>query len=726
MTYTVAPRSDLEVVNLVVPEDALDGEAIDVTWQVKNNGDSDAVGPWTDAIYIALNGDRNQAVRIGTFVMSQGLAAGHSYTRTENFRLPKHVEGVFEVYVTPDVGNKIIDPDPSNDDTFWDTITIGLTPRPNLQVTTLTIPETVTAGAVVDVEWTVSNAAVTATPTGGSRWYDGVYLSLDNKLDGGDLNLAWVNNLSALASAEQYKNAGNYRIPQAAQGPMYIIVKVDASGSVDEYPNEADNVKAALINIDAQPVPPPDLVVSNVEGPTEAFDGTQITVYYKVTNKGAGVTFPGYWTDSLWLSADKTAPGGKQDYRIGSAAHSGALEVGEFYEGSVTGTIPEHLQGVFELMVYTDAWNQVFELTFDVNKNPDDPNAIDNNNFKTAGQPLTIIYTPPADLEVTHVEAPAGAVGGEQVTLSYTVANNGSNVTDLDRWADAVYIADNPEGQSKVLVFGLLHEGVLEQGKNYTEEVTFTLPPSAAGSYFIIETNVDPNILLTDQEELLLQMDGVIERIEESIGDLSSMSIGEGLRQDRQPEQVRTAGHPVGQRRGGSTAGLGRPLYRQQRPGRGQQYRSGAGRSGRDRRGTARIRLFRRSGRDFLDRDQRWRLRSLQRHRALDGLRIRLQGSGIHLQPCRVRGQRGARIPLSRIRHPALRPGTRGKLHRHHQHEPSPRERRTALRLRVHGPGSPDGRLVGAASTASPPSSSRTGPKNINPGSTKETPSPTN
>ena len=157
--------------------------------------------------------------------------AGLSYTRTENFRLPKYISGVYEVFVRTDVNGAVLDPDRTNNDTAWDSITVQLYERPDLQVTSMTIPATVTAGAVVDVEWVVSNLGDAATPTGGSRWYDGVYLSLDNKLDGGDLQLGWVQNGSALAIGEQYSSYGNWRIPQAAQGLMYIIVKVDASNS---------------------------------------------------------------------------------------------------------------------------------------------------------------------------------------------------------------------------------------------------------------------------------------------------------------------------------------------------------------------------------------------------------------------------------------------------------------------------------------------------------------
>ena len=116
VTYTVAPRADLEIVSVTAPASAADGAAIDVTWTVRNNAGTGATGSWTDGIYIAPNGDRNQAIRIGAFTVSQGLGAGYTYTRTENFRLPLHITGVYALYVKTDIYNQVLDPDRTNND----------------------------------------------------------------------------------------------------------------------------------------------------------------------------------------------------------------------------------------------------------------------------------------------------------------------------------------------------------------------------------------------------------------------------------------------------------------------------------------------------------------------------------------------------------------------------------------------------------------------------------
>src|SRR5207248_7573627 len=114
---------------------------------------------------------------------------------------------------------------------------------------------------------------------------------------------------------------------------------------------------------------------------------------------------------AIWLTRSKTRrpDSSKGDVYLGSFNHNGELKVGEFYDNAVTVTIPIHLQGQFFLTVYADGSNGVFESSFDINVNPDLPNDIDGSNIKSTS--FTVLYTPPADLEVTDVKAPASANG---------------------------------------------------------------------------------------------------------------------------------------------------------------------------------------------------------------------------------------------------------------------------------------------------------------------------
>src|SRR5712691_10927340 len=85
-------------------------------------------------------------------------------------------------------------------------------------------------------------------------------------------------------------------------------------------------------------------------------------------------------------------------------------------------------------------------------------------------------------------------------------------------------------------MFALPHAGALDVGQSYSETATFTLPPSAAGTHFIVQTNVDPNIALTDEELFLDQVQQILARAEAALGkpllEASAADIAKLTRQD--------------------------------------------------------------------------------------------------------------------------------------------------------------------------------------------------
>src|SRR5690606_27539849 len=81
-----------------------------------------------------------------------------------------------------------------------------------------------------------------------------------------------------------------------------------------------------------------------------------------------------------------------------------------------------------------------------------------------------------------------------------------------------IYLSTDGTLSGAVRLFGVPHFGTLESGQSYTETVTFPLPPSAKGTHFIVETNVDPGQITTQSETLLQQVAGIIRRAEERLG----------------------------------------------------------------------------------------------------------------------------------------------------------------------------------------------------------------
>ncbi|MCC6234076.1 MAG: hypothetical protein IT580_15635, partial [Verrucomicrobiales bacterium] len=522
VTFIPPPQSDLEITRVTAPSEALDGAAIDVSWTVRNNGPDPVFDSWTDVVYLAPNGSLSGATVLGSFRVDPPLDAGRTYTRTVSFTLPSKIQGVYAIVVRTDANGAIDPARAANNQMPSGALTISLRTRPDLQVTQANGPETVTAGAAIDVRWTVSNLGSSPTPVGGSRWLDGVYLSLNNTLDGGDLLLGSLDNGQALAPGQNYISTANYRLPRQFSGNMFLIFAPDYTNVVDEAPNPAPDYVAVPIAIDAIPVPPPDLVLTSVTAPVEAFDGTHIVVRYTVENRGPGPTSIASWTDSLWLTTTKERPNPSTgDIALGYSGHSGVLQPGERYEASLSVRLPSEMRGQFYITAWTDSSDAVFETALATNVNPDAPSDIQGSNFK-ASTPISILLQPSADLVVTQVLAPTTALGGSQVTLTWTVKNEGAIATQVDRWVDAVYLSTAPtldeRGAVTTRVFAAPNFGTLLPGQSYTQVATFTLPPSAEGSYFIVQTNENPNILSDVEDQLFAEVEAIIRRAERELG----------------------------------------------------------------------------------------------------------------------------------------------------------------------------------------------------------------
>ena len=83
----------------------------------------------------------------------------------------------------------------------------------------------------------MKNLRSAATPTGGSRWTDAVFLSFDNKL-GGDIFLGRQDNVSALEVAESYANGGNFQLPAGVSGNLFVLIRPDDTNRNDEFPDD--------------------------------------------------------------------------------------------------------------------------------------------------------------------------------------------------------------------------------------------------------------------------------------------------------------------------------------------------------------------------------------------------------------------------------------------------------------------------------------------------------
>ncbi len=499
---TLSDPPDLEVTEIIGPTNQVfAGSRIDVQWSVRNVGTNDATGStWVDRVSIREAGNAAAPlITLGNFTYTLPLEAGKSYSRVEQVTLPSGLQGAFEIVVETNVTGSLYEAGLSDNNRLVNdaVITVALPPRPDLQILTANAPPTVSALGAASLDFTVINQSTVGTTT--PNWTDRVYLSLDNQISSDDALLTSPSNQSALEPQGQYlTQTESFIIPRRFAGEVFFLIQIDAGGGVTEV-NENNNVLA--VPVEVIPLPPSDLVASDVVAPAQAFDGNTIEVRYTVTNRGSGPTDREAWNDTIWLARDARRPSplrtrpdgttfGKGDIKLATLTHSGPLDVGESYEVTTTVRLPERQTGELFITVWSDAFDVVTEVTNADYINPDDPNELENNNYKA--RPITVVLTPPPDLEVTSVSPQVSGVGGEPYTVSWTVANEGNSAATESSWNDRVYLSNSPilgEGSRQWILGDVKHQGGLGVGETYSASATFDLTPPAAGLFVIVETN---------------------------------------------------------------------------------------------------------------------------------------------------------------------------------------------------------------------------------------------
>jgi 6-phosphogluconolactonase (cycloisomerase 2 family) len=404
VAVTVTPLPDLKPLTLTAsPTTANGGDKVDVTWTVQNVGPGDASGnTWFDSLLLKQAGT-NGFTDVGDFTYPNLLPSGKSYTRTEQVQLPSNTAGVFQFGLTTN-NTTIVDPD---------LFTLTLPPLPDLQVQSVTAPDTAQAGGTVSLDFTVINQG---TVEAAGHWSDSVYLSLDNKIDNGATLLGSFPNQAALGHGEEYKTtASDLLVPKRFSGPGYLIVQTNSGGL-----SESDTSNNTFVwPITITPLPPADLVTHDVAAADQAYDGSTLSVQYTVTNRGVGVTDESAWSDTIWLQPASDADNGiiprpnplHGDVLLATLPHQGLLGTDPSlitpptsYTVNTTVTLPKHILGQYYITPWADSFDTVIKSTLDVNVNPDDPNELNNDNWKA--RPITVLLTPPPDLVVTSVTPP--------------------------------------------------------------------------------------------------------------------------------------------------------------------------------------------------------------------------------------------------------------------------------------------------------------------------------
>lgn len=281
---------------------------------------------------------------------------------------------------------------------------------PDLVVDQVTAPKSAFSSTNISISWKVKNTGNGATS---GSWWDFIYLSTDPVYDVTDVYLGGIQNPSGLNSSQTYNQSHTVTLPNGVQGNYYLFVVADKYNNLNEVDNNNNSNRdtgKTVISL----TPPPDLIVTSVTRPSNAFSGQPANIIYKVKNNGTGSTRSGGWYDNVYLSTEKVL--NNTSYNLGRVWSSYKLDKDSGYTRSLAVNIPNYISGKYFIIVQTDQANHEYE------------HSAESNNY-TSSDTLKVILTPPPDLIVDGVSVADTVSNNESTLLDYFTINDGGTAT---------------------------------------------------------------------------------------------------------------------------------------------------------------------------------------------------------------------------------------------------------------------------------------------------------
>ena len=539
---------DLVVTQVTGPQVANSGDTIEFSWTVTNNGLATASGTWTDTIYLdALNASQTDH-NLGSFSYTGELAPGASLTRVQQVQLPITLSGSYQFVVITDASQNLNEgvSETNNTASTSTPIEVSLSPRPNLQVSSVSAPDSVFAGNESVIQWTVTNNGTASTdePT----WHDSVWLSLDDASDENDIYLGEAANPAYLNVGESYTNQLTVKLPEIS-GNYRFIVKADSGNQVFEANAENDN-SAASNYTQINPIPlseMPDLIVPTVTSPTQAFSGQQMILNFTLSNQGEGelqgdafAKQHGYPVDGIttfyfpslsslfspeaaitvYMSSNATLDNedtllttddlnlsyiggievilGQEHFFPGANGSGSSWSEPDRYFWKYYDYLPKPLgkdnyQGAIAVTLPVGVSGEFYYFVTAQSLGGKEVSTL--NNVGATATPMQVVLTPPPDLEVSALSAPSEGVAGHDITVTYRADNFGLSTTPNHYWTDKFYLSLDAvlNRDTDISLQTIGHFGALDPDDSYSQTVELTLPNGLDGTYYLIAETDDQN-----------------------------------------------------------------------------------------------------------------------------------------------------------------------------------------------------------------------------------------
>ncbi len=429
MYVFLSPVPDLRVAKIIVQNSAFSGQAVAVTWSVKNYGLANTGNvSWSDRVYFSNQAEPGGGmVNLGSFQRTGDLAPDSLYEMTRTVNIPNYIFGKYFLIVTTDVYNQVYEHALENNNHLSsDTLTIYLTPPPDLVTTSVIAPLSASVRQPLSIQYTVQNQGAN---TAVRSWHDKIYLSNSLTLNTSTAFLLHeVGITKSLLPDSSYTKQISFTLPSNISGPYYFFVFCDARQQVFEHLSEENNI---LRCPNATEMLTPDLVSASMMQPDSMNSGTLFQFDYYIKNNGPGLLF-GSWTDRFHLSR---LPDFNPDSSVVLATKpvsNSLLQVGDSIFLTMYLTLPDGIEGYYYLYVGNDIHNTIFEA------------GAENNNIARTDS-FYISLAPWPDLTGLAVILPDTLTAGFPYTISYSVKNAGPGILQGKTWKEQFIFSTNPD-----------------------------------------------------------------------------------------------------------------------------------------------------------------------------------------------------------------------------------------------------------------------------------------
>ena len=441
------------------------GSAVDFTWTLENAGIADAIGPWTNTVFLSTDAVASaDDIAVGAWTDTT-LVTGSARKASVAGSIPLRnelVDGSYYFILKADANASVPEVSEANNVAVLGPVSIVRPPLANLQATLVGIPTAVALGVPFDTTIEVRNEGV-------ASFSETVTITL--ALEGaaaGEVLATW--NLAGGMEPNETRSVGGSVVVPATNLPfgltagnaLRLVACVDSTVAVVES-SETDNCATSA----DLPILRPDLVVTSVTAPATALAGSTISVQYVARNDGAAVA-AGVSRDGAYLSLDELVGG---DFLLTVAPVVDAIEPGASVIRTVQVPIPDDAEGARWIVIELDDGAALQE-------------ANESNNGEAATIPIVVEPLDRPDLVVDAIVVPSTVRARQKFTASVTVRNAGSQPTDT-AWLDGVVSSSNSTyTPSDALIGDALRPTTLAPGASYTVAIE-ALAPTASGPWWI-------------------------------------------------------------------------------------------------------------------------------------------------------------------------------------------------------------------------------------------------